>query len=397
MNFSNSILESQILWNNAKYLGIDLTSFYIKAGQSFAEQLIKLYGPDKKYGFILGMGGNAADGLATAYFLKELGVKNVEVYVLGRRLNSQNPVLKKIWDEILAEGFDLNIVQDCFYKDIKKADVYIECVSGTGFEGKKLTKRAKDVIKKISASSHHIVGLDIPVPHYKPKRVFSIAYAKTKNAVVIPVSLPARLVNFCGPGELAVLWSPRTKSHKKQNGKLMLLKGSDFIPSKELVLSNYALTDSYNMDQSLGFCSSTIGNKRIDYSLNWADCIGVVKVDNSFISQALLKEVFNKFSHKRFVISADVLDCFGNDLLGFISGNIVVFKSANSGKAKRFAIENGVVAVCIGIVTNLFSPNGETRIVSEKVDYDDYFFRVATYFTKNDAWLSARAAVIPLK
>jgi hypothetical protein len=65
------------------------------------------------------------------------------------------------------------------------------------------------------------------------------------------------------------------------------------------------------------------------------------------------------------------------------------------GKVKRFCIENQVNIILVGVNILLFSKSGDFKSVRnvKKQSLDAIANRAAVYASKNDLWISARAAI----
>jgi hydroxyethylthiazole kinase-like uncharacterized protein yjeF len=413
----DSELESEILLKNAEALGIDLIAFFDEVGSHIAQHIIKHFNKKTSYGVVCGKGGNAADGLATAYHLSCNGVKNVTVYLVGRNKQFTNPITQDIFDELYEfakKEENITIKQDCFAKDIENHDVFVEALVGTGLEGVKLSKRFRDVVKRMVHFKKPIVAIDIPTPHYTPDRTYSLMYPKTNEAYTVTLELPQDIRMFCGPGEKEALWEPNKKTHKTKNGKLLYIAQND--TNNQVVIdacNEYATNLSIFTFEHLTDNVTTkkrITSGELTKLIEESDAILFGDIPDEIVQYATIKHIMQQYHSKPFVFTGTSVSIIDMLLLSFAGSIGIVIEPSKlkslfkdksksgtntfEGKARRFAIQNNVHICLPGSNTSLYGGNGEMkRVKASKSNQFKIAALTAAYSTKNDLWLSMRATV----
>ncbi len=411
--------NSKIQYDNFKFYGVDVETYYHDAGQKFAQIILKKFGKNKEYVIVCGLGGNGADGLATAYELARLESKKVNVYLIGRWNSIEDEVGKTLYKKLKESEKELtNLVvkQEVYAPDIENGDIIIEALVGTGIIGETLNKRFRDVIKRISHFVKPIIALDAPTPHYNPELTISINYPKNDKAEVIKIDFPADILHQVGPGELNALWKPKSKTHKTKNGSIILIEETDKnIECVKSTSKNYFTNFSfYSFDESKNKDFVLLSD--LERKLEQQDTIIVGYLDKNIVNLAFVKYLLTTYIDKNFIFfgtSLRLLDECSFDyvekaLLIFDRKNIHEFFKENSkktvgieGKLKRFCVENAINAVLLGSQSLLFSNIGEIKFHRNLAVYKQGYQHalaglVGAYSTRNDMWLSIRAALFQL-
>ena len=410
--------EADIMLKNAQALGIDLTVFYDEIGKIIAEKLIKEYGKNKNYGVICGVGGNSGDGLATAFHLSKMGAQQVTAYLSARKNQIENKITKAIFEDVVSEAKDNEnfiVKQDAFSKDISKHDFIVEALVGTGLKGNKLYKRFRDIIKRVTHFGVPIIALDVPTPHYTPKKTYSILFPKTETAYVIDIKLPKQIEIFCGPGEHEFLWKPNKKTHKNKNGNLLYISQSNNFNNmcRDQCKKYESNLSIFNFEQSskIKKGENEIRSEDLEVAIQKADSIVLGDLKNEVIQRATVNYLIKKFTFKKWIVSGYALKVIDNKLIRTLDKIVIVLeldqlkllfgeekgKNQNfEGKIKRFCIQNKANVSIIGSKNTMYNDAGNMkRVVFEnKVDSNKFLFKAASYSTKNDLWLSMRAAVV---
>jgi len=141
-----------------------LTALITRAGESVCE-----YIPEGASEILIvsGTGNNGADGLAAAYYLKKIGY-NPTVWILGRK-PELNKTMTFFADKLAKENIGVNIITPVsdnglilhILDDIKKSDVVIDAIFGTGFGGD-LLPLFEIVINYINDYKKFTISVDIP-------------------------------------------------------------------------------------------------------------------------------------------------------------------------------------------------------------------------------------------
>ena len=204
----DSIKQAIVYDYNAIYYGYPIEKLMENAGKGIADFLLKKYGKGKRIGFFCGLGNNGGDGFVAARHL--LKNSKPEVFLVGDSKNIRTKEARKNWKRFKGakfENIDASKIPNNF-------DVVVECLFGTGIEGE-IKEPYNSVIKKLNKLKGKKVAVDYPAPGFKPD-------------FVIPVDpgYPKWLKERIGIGEVKALHRSSEKSHKGDNGKLLIIGGS---------------------------------------------------------------------------------------------------------------------------------------------------------------------------
>lgn len=406
-------INSKILYTNAKNFGIDLVALYRSSAKLIAENLISKYGSNLNYSIICGLGGNGGDGFALAEELVNNSVK-ATVYLVGRSNNIEDPVAFDLWNSLKRNKSELlTLKQDVYAENIVSTDVVIECLVGTGFTGDKLNKRFNDVIKRVSHFKKTTIAMDIAAPSYKPDKTISLIYPKTNDAEVININLPRELTMYPGPGEIEVLFKPKKHSYKVKNGRLVYISQSTEnlerlvkYASDYYVHINVFLLCENNLKFDKEFVT-ILKDEDLEENILAADVIFLDDFNtDSILSKGLVNEVL-KYSDKKFVLSQSSLSFINAESLKTLEQKLFILDKTNheifntnaKGEKgyKRISVEYKSNLIIPSVQSYLYSDTGEFRLdISGKVFNKDFQKELLTlsaiFATKNDIWLSLRAA-----
>lgn len=431
---NDSFTKTIITDTNAIYLGVPIENLMEKAGEGIAEELIKKYGKSKSFNLICGLGNNGGDGFSAARYLAEMGVEDITVYLIGRVSNIKSSAAEIHWKKLKESKYIKNniikINSDAFSKDIKPADISVECLVGTGIKGK-LHKRFNDVIVKITKQQTKMVAIDVPVPGYKHHFSISMLYPKTEDAVIVDIGMPKEAELYAGPGDVKVLDIPKDDSYKTQNGELLVFGGSDQFHGAPLM----AIKAASKLVGSV-FYYTTPENRKIaekikleveefivvdDDSLekyaNYANAFlfGPGLTDN-LPTRAIITMLLRNFPDKPAILDAYAISVAREK--GLLENRILtphrgelrhIFEQDKGfqklgdkgleGKIKRFAVENQCYVLLKGNVDILFSKDGEIAFnktgnpgMAKGGTGDILAGVLGAFLTKNDPWISMKAA-----
>ncbi len=225
----NPIIRSRIVDVNARYMGASQAKMMDLAGKGMAKVLKERYGVSAKYTFLCGGGGNGGDGFSAAYELCKLGVKNVVVLITVQRSQIDTKVVREFLDRLLessyVRGHQVEVKYSALATDLVESDVVVECLIGTGYSGRLKTSYLQ-LIRKAQKINSKLVAADLPCGNYKYDLVISFGFAKTKDALVVDIGLEKEYEKYCGMGEAKIMAEPELKSNKTQNGELLVFGGS---------------------------------------------------------------------------------------------------------------------------------------------------------------------------
>ncbi|HEC66735.1 MAG TPA: NAD(P)H-hydrate dehydratase [bacterium] len=419
---------------NAEYFGVSISELMENAGKGIAHEVVKKYGKKKSIGILCGLGNNGGDGFSAARYLVKSGVRDVVVYLVGRNQDLKTTAAEEHWKRLQKESRKkrIEVIQEVFAKDIETHDVYLECLIGTGIKprgGKlKLTKRFADVVTRMVHKGGKKVAIDVPVPGYKYDLSISMLYPKTKDALVVDIGMPKEVDLYCGPGEVKILEKPKKETYKTQNGKVLLIGGSDTFHGAPLMAAMIAAklvgnVYFYSTPENIELIGKlraklhefiTVSENDIEKYANYADVLLIGPgLEDNLLNRALINKLLEMFPNKPKVLDAYAIAMADKDLikgsiltphrgeLRHLFGELKSTKGhAIEGRIKRYAKEHGCYIILKGHVDLLFGPDGEFKMnktgnpgMAKGGTGDVLSGILASFATKNDPWISMCAAI----
>jgi len=308
-----NIKQAIIYDYNAIYYGYPIERLMERAGKRIADFLIKKYSRGKKIGFFCGLGNNGGDGFVAARYLSRNS--KPEVYLIGNAKNIRTPEARKNWERfkgVKFENIDASQIPNHF-------DIVIECLFGTGITGK-VKEPYNSIIKKLNRLKGKKIAVDYPAPSFKSDFVISI----------VDIGYPQWLKEKIGINEVKSLYKPTEKSHKGDNGELLIIGGSKMFHGALLLAAKIA---SKVVD--LVYFSSILENNELIKKIKSRLCEFITvprdevvnfvkKVDTVLIgpgmgiseeTRTITNQLLKRFKNKRFVLDADALKVVDKKLL----------------------------------------------------------------------------------
>ncbi len=215
---------------NASYLGVPRPTLMENAGRTIFEEVTKIRGiKKKKIAIYCGKGNNGGDGLVCARHLLEAGYE-AEVFITGPPNTPEAAANLKILNNIATVFSVTNSNYD--------SDIIIDALLGTGIRGV-LKEPMKSIVKKINASKAHKISVDIPSGldedgkgyYVHADTVITLHRSKKGlerfNTVVKDLGIPMKAETNVGPGDLIANLSRKIDSHKGENGRVLVIGGSE--------------------------------------------------------------------------------------------------------------------------------------------------------------------------
>ncbi len=245
--------------NNCEYLGLSRLCLMESAGKSLAEEVGKIavytFSKPVKVVIFTGSGGNGGDGFVAARYLLNRGY-DVDIYML--KDNIRSPYSKtnlEILMNMKPRLSRLNIINLKTLEDIDTCEVaksndsefiIVDGLLGTGIKGK-LQTNIRRAIEVINESKGIKISVDVPsgmdpltgeiadlavVPDY------TISFHKIKTGVrnaeeevvgglvTADIGIPFEAEYFVNYGDFLRLENRNPKSHKGNNGKLLIVGGN---------------------------------------------------------------------------------------------------------------------------------------------------------------------------
>lgn len=225
------ISHTKILDLNALFWGTSFEMLMEHAGTNAAQYLIEHFSETNTFQFFCGSGNNGGDGYVSVRKLLEQG-KNVEVYIVQE---SKTEIAKKNFDMLPKEIFK-SIDEFCDNEE----NVIVDCILGVGVEGS-LKEDICRIVKKLNTSKGYKVSYDVSTGgQFKADVVLSFHESKKENKtfkeVVIPMGMPKEAEMYFGPGDVFAYFPRRRNfSHKGENGKLLIIGGSEYFHGAPLL------------------------------------------------------------------------------------------------------------------------------------------------------------------
>lgn len=222
--------EARILDLNATYLGVSKAELMENAGKAVYEEILKIQGSrKKKIAVYCGQGNNGGDGLVCGRYLHEAGY-NVDVFIAGQ------PTTPEASDNLrlLRDRLAVYDVTESRYD----SDIIVDALLGTGMRGR-VREPIKRIIKRINASRAYKISVDVPSGLDESGRGYCVNADKVITfhgpkrglerfkAVVRDIGIPVRAATNVGPGDLVLNLTRQADSHKGDNGRVLVIGGSD--------------------------------------------------------------------------------------------------------------------------------------------------------------------------
>lgn len=247
---------------NCECLGLSRLCLMESAGKSLAEEVGKIavytFSKPVKIAIFTGSGGNGGDGFVAARYLLNRGY-DVDIYMLTNKENIHSDNAKTNFEIItnmeprlshLTVHY-LDTIDDVNNCDIAQSEsfsefIIVDAILGTGIKGE-LRPKVKRAVEVINKSNGLTVSVDVPSgmdpltgevsdvavePHYtisfhRVKTGIHLAGEdKVGGIVTCDIGIPIEAEYFMGYGDLLRLKNRPSKSHKGNNGKVLVVGGS---------------------------------------------------------------------------------------------------------------------------------------------------------------------------
>ncbi|WP_296873931.1 NAD(P)H-hydrate dehydratase [uncultured Methanobrevibacter sp.] len=245
---------------NCEYLGLSRLCLMESAGKSLAEEVGKIavytFSKPVKVVIFTGSGGNGGDGFVAARYLLNRGY-DVDIYMLKENIRSGDAktnfeILKNMKPRLSRLNiFNLKTLDDINNSEVAKSKqgefMIVDGLLGTGIKGK-LQTNIRRAIEIINRSKGIKISVDVPsgmdpltgevndlavVPDY------TISFHKIKTGVrnakeevvgglvTADIGIPFEAEYFVNYGDFLRLKNRDLKSHKGNNGRLLIVGGNN--------------------------------------------------------------------------------------------------------------------------------------------------------------------------
>ncbi len=241
--------EMKALEMNGEYFGVSRLQMMENAGRALATEVdSRVSDEESKIIIFAGVGGNGGDGFVAARHLACFG-RDVTLVVVGRPDQIQRDEVKKNWKAIqfMTDSLQTIIAGDSALIPNLDGDIVLDALLGIGARGP-LRPPILHAVKRINELHGFTVAIDVPtgvnadtgavsneavkadltITFHKPKRGLYEAEAYVGELVVANIGLPQEVETNVGPGDVSLVWKPRSPvAHKGDFGRLLVVGGSE--------------------------------------------------------------------------------------------------------------------------------------------------------------------------
>ena len=245
---------------NCEYLGLSRLCLMESAGKSLAEEVGKIavysFSKPVKVVMFAGSGGNGGDVFVAARYLLNRGY-DVDIYMLKENIRSEQSktnfeILQNLRPRLSRlKIYNLKTLEDINGCEVAKSTdsefIIVDGILGTGINGK-LQTNIKRAIEIINESKGLKISVDVPsgmdpltgnVSDIAVKPDYTISFHKIKTGVrdadeedvgglvTADIGIPFEAEYFVNYGDFLRLKKRQDKSHKGNNGKLLIVGGSE--------------------------------------------------------------------------------------------------------------------------------------------------------------------------
>ena len=236
--------EMKVIDTNSEYFGVPTLQLMENAGKSVSEFVRTTVKDTKKNILILcGTGNNGGDGFVAARYLTQY--YKVMVFLAGAEVKTE--IAKKNFQKL--QTYEVKIYNSPRDLDrlLAENDVLIDALLGTGLAGE-LKEPYSTIVKKINETKKKIiVSVDVPTglgsahsisPDYTltfHDRKEGMTDKNSGKITIVDIGIPQEALTYVGPGELSVYYPrPAKKSHKGENGVVLVIGGGPYIGAPAL-------------------------------------------------------------------------------------------------------------------------------------------------------------------
>lgn len=258
--------EMAALDENCSFFGLSPLQLMENAGAQLAHEIIKRVAEKKGDGtkpvkvvILAGKGNNGGDAFAAARHLHggQAGgpLFDVQILLIGRSQELRTEEAKRNWRIIRESGYAIEELTDsssvrAVAAALRDSDVIIDAIFGTGVKGR-IREPEATAIDLINTAKPHafVVAVDIPsgldpdtgeaekavradltITFHKPKRglLEKRATEYVGELVVADIGIPEGLERLAGPGDVRMVLKRDPRSHKGENGRVLIVGGGPF-------------------------------------------------------------------------------------------------------------------------------------------------------------------------
>ncbi|MCK4398075.1 MAG: NAD(P)H-hydrate dehydratase, partial [Methanophagales archaeon] len=254
-----SSAEMAAIDENCKFFGLSSAQLMENAGVGIANAIkSKFEGKAKnvKVTVMAGKGNNGGDAFVAARHLHlKKGNFNVRILLVGNSKDLRTEESRRNWQILKACGYDMEEITDSSELRaretlLKRSDVIIDAIFGTGVRGKIREPEATAIDVINEANTAFVISGDIPsgldpdtgesekavranvtVTFHRAKKglLKTVAREHVGELVVAGIGIPEGIENLAGPGDVRLVVRQRKpSSHKGDNGRVLIVGGGPF-------------------------------------------------------------------------------------------------------------------------------------------------------------------------
>ena len=297
------------------YYGLESRILMENAGNGIASIIMSKFGKNKKIAVFSGLGNNGGDGFVAARFLSK--ENKVSVFLIGSERDIKTKIASENWKLL---DFTKCKKEEFNFQDVD-CEIVIDALLGVGIVGelKEPIKSIVQYINKLKEKGVKIVSIDLPTGYgtelsVKPDLTISMHYKKTDDSLLVDIGIPEKIEYLTGPGDVKYLKKRKKDSHKGDNGRVLIVGGSDRYHGAPLYAAT-AASKIVDLVYVATPCVEVIKNYSPDFIvtkdiLDYDYDSVVIGVGMGINKKAL--EIMKRFEKK--VIDADGLKVLANDL-----------------------------------------------------------------------------------
>jgi NAD(P)H-hydrate epimerase len=236
--------EIKVLDKNSEYYGVPTLQLMENAGKNTAE-FVRTTVKNTKKNILLfcGTGNNGGDGLVAARYLTQY--YTVSVFLAGTEMKTE--IAKRNLQKLQTYEVKIYTAPSDIDTLLADHDVIIDALLGIGLSGD-LKEPYLSIVKKINAAKKKLtIAVDVPTGLGTPlaiKPTHTITFHDKKEGMnkknsgtihIVDIGIPQEATTYVGPGELFVYYPrPAKKSHKGDNGTVLIIGGGPYIGAPAL-------------------------------------------------------------------------------------------------------------------------------------------------------------------
>lgn len=277
---------------NSEYFGVPVSELMENAGRQVFLALKKKFKPaGKTVAVYCGTGNNGGDGFVAARHLADAGAK-VSVILIGKA--PKTPEAKRNFERVR---------EMVSKKPPRNPDIIIDALLGTGIKGA-LRGPPLAAVRQINRSRAFKLSIDVPTGLHpgtgKGTAVRAdsvVTFHKMKkgleryNTNVADIGIPPEAGTQVGPGDVIVNLRRQADSHKGQNGRVLIVGGSDMFHGAPILSALGALHSGADL------VFLYVPEDNFDVTRAYSPDFIVKKYEGDYLSPSAVKQILD-FSKK---------------------------------------------------------------------------------------------------